>query len=119
LALDPLAFFKARIPSPNTAASQQSPLVDFSRFSVTFQGKTCLLGNTLPFRFLARLARRPNCYVSYEELLADVWQGTRSESSIRSVVKVLRRRLRQDGLADLAEAIDGTAAGHYALKVKP
>jgi DNA-binding winged helix-turn-helix (wHTH) protein len=85
--------------------------------SVTFQGKDCFLGNTLPFKFLSHLARRPNAYVSYEDLLADVWRGVRSDSAVRSVVKALRARLRRAGLDGLADAIDGTVAGHYALKL--
>jgi hypothetical protein len=33
------------------------------------------------------------------------------------VVKVLRRRLREAGMGELADAIDGTVPGRYALKL--
>src|SRR5262249_53464813 len=82
--------------------------IDAALLSVVFRGKTCFLGNTLPFRFLSHLARRPNRYVSYDELKTSVWDGTRvSADAIRSVVKELRHKLRSAGLSDLASAIDG------------
>jgi hypothetical protein len=86
-------------------------------FSVLFRGKACYLGNTRPFHFFERLGRQPNCYLSYEDLLSDVWDCCRADATVRSVVKVLHRKLRQAGLPELADAIDGTAAGHYALKL--
>jgi DNA-binding response OmpR family regulator len=92
-------------------------LIDRESLSVTFHGKTCFLSNTIPFKFLCHLARRPNTYISHEELLSEVWQGYRSDAAVRSVVKTLRAKLRQAGLAALAEAIDGSAAGHYSLKL--
>jgi DNA-binding response OmpR family regulator len=117
LHLDPLTYLKTRPTVRAAHASGQNLAVDPGLLSVTFRGKVCFLGNTLPFRFLYHLAQRPNRYVDYEELLAEVWQGTVSDSAVRSVVKTLRRRLRRAGLPDLAEAIDGTARGHYALKL--
>jgi DNA-binding response OmpR family regulator len=116
LSLDPLAHFQAQSSSPS---GDPRLAVDPSLLTVHFQGKTCFLGNTLPFRFLARLAQRPNRYFSYEELLATVWDGScRSDSSVRSVVKVLRRRLREAGMGELADAIDGTVPGRYAIKLQ-
>lgn len=91
--------------------------VDRSRLTVTFRGKSCFLGNTLPFRFLERLAEKPNTFVPHEELLTDVWEGNRSDAAVRSVVKTLRRKLRDAGLTEVADAIDGTTSGHYTLKL--
>lgn len=91
------------------------PIVDRTTFAVHWGGKTCYLGNTLPFRFLERLARRPNQLVPCDQLLDDVWRCCRSREAIRSVVKVLRQKLSQAGMEDLAEAIDGTTARHYGL----
>jgi hypothetical protein len=90
-----------------------------SLLSVTFRGKTCFLDNTLLFKLLASLSQRPNAYLSYEDLLSNVWEGVRSDATVRSVVKALRQRLRGAGPGELADAIDGTVAGHYALKVEP
>ncbi len=119
LALDPLTYFQTRTSLPAAEPGKAPPLIDRASFSVNFRGKTCFLGNHLPFQFLARLAERPNAYVSYEDLLADVWGRTVSDSSVRSVAKELRQRLRRGGLADLADAVDGSEAGHYALKLNP
>lgn len=114
-ALDPLTYFHTH--TSRNDHDQLPGLTDRSMLSVTFRGKTCFLGNTLPFRLLSRLAERPNAYVTYEDLLSDVWHGNRSDSTVRSAVKSLRNKLRQAGLAELADAIDGTVPGHYALKV--
>lgn len=115
LAIDPLTFWRSHIARP--AAPPHDLLVDQELLSVTYQGRSCFLGNTLLFRFFAHLARRPNLYFSHDELLSAVWQGVRSDDAIRSVVKRLRIALRQAGMPDLAEAIDGSVAGHYALKI--
>jgi Transcriptional regulatory protein, C terminal len=85
-------------------------------FLVSFRGDTCILGNGLLFRFLAFLADRPNAYLTYQELLDEVWDGPRSDSAIRSVVKRLRVLLRQKGMPELADAIDGSMPGRYGLR---
>ena len=91
------------------------PRADRHTHAVTWQDRSCFLGNTLLFRFFERLARTPNQYVSHVDLLDDVWDGTRDAASIRGVAKRLRDRLRHHGLFDLAKAIDGSVAGHYGL----
>ena len=53
----------------------------------------------LPFRFVAYLAGHLNSYLSY------------TDSAIRSVVKRLRSSLRQSGMDDLANAVDGSVPG--------
>jgi Transcriptional regulatory protein, C terminal len=120
LALDPFDYF-ARYDSPIPTLPRphdSNPIVDEARLLVTFCGRTCFLGNTLPFRLLARLARQPGCYVTHDDLMDEVWDGAhRSESVVRSVVKVLRQKLRLDGLDGLADAIDGSVPGRYALKL--
>lgn len=116
-ALDPLTYMQAQFVSEATHSGHRLVVVDPQRFLVTFQGQDCFLGNTHSFRFFSRLARRPNHYVKYEELLNDVWDGKRSDTTVRSAAKVLRQRLRQAGLVQLAEAIDGRVSGHYALKL--
>ncbi|HUQ71689.1 MAG TPA: winged helix-turn-helix domain-containing protein [Planctomycetaceae bacterium] len=96
-------------------ASSDRPAIDKSKLSVVYRGGRCFLGNTLGLRFLERLLRRPNQYLSYATLLDDVWQAQRADSSVRSVVKELRSKLRMAGMVDLAEAIDGRVKGHYGL----
>jgi DNA-binding response OmpR family regulator len=84
----------------------QSPVVDHSRLCVRWGGKSCPLGDSYPFYLLERLCRRLNQFVSYDQLLRDVWDGdVRTDETIRSVVRHLRRRLRDAGMQDLAGAI--------------
>jgi DNA-binding response OmpR family regulator len=101
----------ARLPD----ALRQRPLGDNSTLSVLWQGKTCLLRNTILFRLAARLARQPNQYITAGQLLNDVWDGgVKSPDTIRSAVRHLRQRLSQAGMDDLAAAIHGTG-GRYGL----
>jgi DNA-binding response OmpR family regulator len=117
LAIDAITLWKSGT-STRRRPSNRAPRVDHDELRVHFHGKTCLLGNTLPFRLLAYLLRRPNRYVTYEELLHHVWDGRRSDAAVRSVVKRLRQQLRRDGMAELANAIDGSHAGRYAVRIK-
>jgi DNA-binding response OmpR family regulator len=101
--------------APKLAIDQQRPLLDESTMSVFWKGRSLHLGNTLPFRFLARLARRPNQYVTHLDLLRDVWDDQHlATATIRSVVRHLRERLRNGGMDDLALAIRGHN-GRYIL----
>src|SRR5262245_41985949 len=85
-ALDPLPYLQGQ-PLQATRSSPRSLVVDRSLLSVIFRGKQCFLGNTLPFKFFSLLAQRPNTYFTYDDLLAEVWQGDkRSDGAIRSVV---------------------------------
>jgi DNA-binding response OmpR family regulator len=90
-------------------------LIDRTTFTVRWNGRTCHLGNSLPFRLLERLSRRPNQYLSSAQLLDEIWGGPRSKAAVRSVVKVLRKKLRRAGMQDLARAVDGRTRDHYTL----
>lgn len=103
-------------PTPPASADDLRPVINPSLFTVVFRGRTCRLGNTIPFRFLARLAETPERYVPHQDLIDDLWDGVCSDDALRSVVKNLRRRLRGAGLGELADAIDGLTRGHYALR---
>lgn len=92
-----------------------APYVDLSLLSVVHRGKCCFLGDTFPFRLMAKLIGSPNRYFSYDELLADVWDCVRSRTAVRSVVKILRAKLRDARLDELAAAIDGSVKQHYGL----
>lgn len=91
------------------------PKCDATRFCVEWRGQVCFLGNTLLFWMFVRLAQSPNRYVSYVDLLDDVWRGQREESTIRGVAKRLRDRLVAAEMAELATAIDGQVSGYYGL----
>ena len=99
------------------ACHRQRPLLVDSTLSVIWKGKILHLGQTLSFRLLARLARRPNQYVTHIDLLRDVWDDEElltATSTIRSLVRELRRKLHHGGMTDLASAIRGHE-GRYIL----
>jgi hypothetical protein len=98
-----------------TSRNRGHPRIDYHTLCVHWQGKTCFLGNTLLLRFFDRLCRSPNRYVSYRDLLNDVWRGQRDDSTIRGVAKRLRDRLSAHGMSELAAAIDGCNPGFYGL----
>lgn len=104
-----------RQPENFAVLGSQVPAIDGPMLSVVHRGKRCFLGNTIPYRLIVKLISKPNRYFSYHELTSDVWDGVRSEAAIRSVVKVLRAKLRKSRLHDLAAAIDGSVAKHYGL----
>lgn len=110
------AAIRADTTAPQAARTDDHPYVDISTFCVVHRGRRCFLGNTLPFWLLGVLAQQANRYVSYEQLLADVWHAQRrSNEAIRNVAQILKQKLRHAGLRDLAAAIDGRNRGHYGL----
>jgi len=102
-------------PSGNSAT--RPSIIDGATFSVRWANRTCHLGNTVSFRLLERLARRPNQFISYEALLdsEELWDRHTSHEAVRSAVKILRRKLNAAGMEDLADAIDGSNPHHYAF----
>lgn len=97
--------------------SPKRPVADRTTFSIRWSGKTCHLGLNVTFRLFERLARRPNCHVSYAELLQDAWLGDRrSDEAIRSAVRHLKAKLRKSGMEPLAVAIQAHRR-HYVLNL--
>jgi DNA-binding response OmpR family regulator len=94
-----------------------SLVFDRATFHVWWQGKACYLGNTLPFRFLERLARRPNQLIHCDALLDELWDRHSSRESVRSTVRVLRKKLTEANMQELANAIDGSTSHHYGLMI--
>ncbi len=95
--------------------SHNGLVIDAEQLTVSWNGSTCYMGYTIPFRLLQRLARRPNQYVTHECLLHDIWGAPRSKSALRSAVYNLRSQLNSAGMGDLAKAIDGRSTGRYGL----
>ena len=116
--------FSCRMPNTSSQRhvqdkSPHSPVtVDGATFSVLWHDKACYLGNTLPFRLLERLARRPNHLIHSDTLLQELWDRYSSRESLRSVVRVLRRKLVAAKMQELADAIDGSTAHHYGLMLR-
>ena len=48
-------------------------IIDHGTFSVKYNGKTCYLGNSLPFRLFERLYKTPGIFIHYDNLKQDVW----------------------------------------------
>ena len=93
------------------------PLLDESTFCVIWRGRSLRLGHTRSFWLLARLARRPNQYVTHLDLLNDVWDDDGlTTATIRSTICQLRKRLCRSGMKSLAKSIRGHN-GHYMLSV--
>jgi len=102
-------------PSVDGRARNERPIVDHSTLSLSWAGKRCYLGYTILFRLADRLSRRPNQFVTFDQLIRDVWEGgLRSPETIRSAVRNLRDRLSLAGMHDLAAAIRGHG-GRYGL----
>lgn len=95
------------------------PFVDAASMTVTWDRRTCRIRSAILLGLLARLARRPNEYVPFDRLLRDVWGvGKRSDDTIRSSVRHLKKKLAAEGMPDLAARI--RAAGRrYGLVFEP
>lgn len=99
----------------NPKRINRRPLLDQTTLCVTWKDKSLHLGHTRAFGLLNRLSRCPNQYVTHLELLHDVWDDeSLADATIRSVVRHLRRRLRDAGMGELAAAIRGHN-GRYIL----
>ena len=117
---------RAQIDESSSAQRQSRPAVDGcgrrpfmseSTLSVLWNGQSLHLGHTVYFRLLDRLSRRPNQYITHLDLLRDVWDDEElATSTIRSVVRHLRQRLRDGGMGDLAKSIRGHN-GRYIMDI--
>ena len=97
---------------PRTTAT---PVVDPTTHTILWDGRVCHLGCGITFELFERLAKRPNQYASYERLFQDVWHGdTRSDETLRSEVRRIRRGLRAAGMGELARKLKGSNR-HYGL----
>ena len=101
----------------NGVKSQQRPLLDEATLSVIWRGRTLHLGHTQGFWLLARLARRPNQYITHLDLLQEIWDDEFADTTLlRAGMRRLRVKLRQGGMGDLADAIAGHR-GRYMLNL--
>jgi DNA-binding response OmpR family regulator len=97
--------------------SAQRPLLDESTLSVFWNGGVLALGHTQAFWLLARLTRSTNQYVTHVDLIQEVWDDDFTKAAtLRAGVRRLRRKLRDGGMGDLANAIVGHH-GRYILNL--
>jgi hypothetical protein len=87
-------------------------------YTVHYKNKECFVRSSVGFRILERLAQRPNEYIPTDRLIDELWTGPRAYSTVRSTVCRLKATLRNRGLGDLAERIDGSMPGHYGLMLQ-
>lgn len=86
---------------PSVAADPSAFLIDFTTFSVRWQGLECPLKNTKPFHLLVRLAKRPGWFVTVRSLSDDVWGDSMTDkNTIQKAVKTLRKKLAAAGMGD-------------------
>jgi len=111
-----LEHYLAAPPKADSSAADEWFRVDAGTFTVWCGDRSCPLGNTVGFRAISRLARRPGFYISNEQLLEDAWDGaSRSKSAVQKTMSGLRRLLEQHEMHGVT--IDGSQPGHYALKI--
>jgi len=101
-----------------TGPPQRQLSVDRATYTVSWGPNRCVLGHTMAFHIMERLARRPNEYINVDRLLDELWTGSRAYSTVRSTVCRLKIKLRKSGMTDLAGLIDGSMRGHYGLMLQ-
>lgn len=114
--------FRQNRDAPAPSVDGDSPLpplrkhlvMDAESFAARLGEKDCFLGNTVEFRLLERLNRRPGRFVTIDTLRTDVWQDDRTaKNTIQRTVSNLRRKLQESCLAGVV--IDGSQKDHYRL----
>jgi hypothetical protein len=106
--------------APTRRESRSAPppsgelVIDEESFAARLGNVSCFLGNTIEFRLLARLNRRPGRYVRIDTLREDVWQDRETATNtVQRTVSNLRRKLRDAGLVGVL--IEGDQPGNYRL----
>jgi 7-cyano-7-deazaguanine synthase in queuosine biosynthesis len=105
-------------PVPDDAPGSNGTLVtvDRSTFSVRCGAAVCSLKNTVEFRLLEFLARRPTFNRPIAELLTAAWDGqVRGKNTVQKTASNLNRTLRASGITGLT--VDGSNRGHYFLRL--
>lgn len=108
-------------PSPTKSDAQakvaedfvSKPTVDETSFTFRYGLGKCFLGNTVEFRLLERLSRRPEQFIEHGTLMEDVWGRRIEKNTIAKTVGNLRRRLSEAEVVGVT--IDGSQKGHYRL----
>ncbi len=91
------------------------PRADENTFCIYWRNRKCHLGHTQSFFLFSKLLHRCNHFVSYEQLLRDVWGGqTKSDETVRSAIRELKHKLCRGKMRKLALAICAEGR-HYGL----
>jgi hypothetical protein len=98
-------------PSPS---SSHQLVLDKETFEARWGKRSCFLGNTIEFRLLERLNRRPGLYLCLDALRASVWaEEHTAKNTIQRTICNLRRKILDAGLVGVL--IDGGQKHHYRL----
>ena len=90
------------------------PFADREIFAFRYGSGICILGNSIEFRFIERLCRKPELYIDTGKLMEDVWDGrVVQKNTIAKTASNLRRKLREAGMSGVV--IDGKQKDHYRL----
>ena len=101
-----------RDPKPRTVGAGEL-IVNTGTFSIEWKSKTCKLGNYRPFHLFRALHGKLNTYVSYHELIEQVWGGVKVEdNTIHKTAGNLKTSLDEAGMGELEIR---PQAGHYGL----
>jgi hypothetical protein len=85
------------------AAAMGAPIVDQTAMTVTWRGKSCLLGNTHLLGVMERIGRNPNRWVPYDRLKWDLWHNESiGDGAVKVTVVRLRQQLCRHGMDALA-----------------
>jgi len=83
-------------------------VVDPETFTVSYQGQEGFIEESLLFRLLARLAKRPGHFISFNILKAEVWRdGEAEDSTVARTLRRLRQKLRSFGITGIAVEVQG------------
>jgi hypothetical protein len=98
------------------ASGRPQLTLDAATFEARLGSNACFLGNTMEWRLLARLNRRPGAFVSIDSLRDEVWEDSPAEKyTIQRTASNLRRKLRDSGMAEVV--IDGSQKDYYRVLV--
>ena len=85
----------------NQIAAKDDLVIDRDRFTVTYKGKPCFLGNTMAFQVIERLAKAAarRVFLSLGTLKQDFWAGRDiSDEGVQRQISTLRSKLEADGV---------------------
>lgn len=87
------------------ATGSDELVVSIATCCVQWRGRRCVLGPSLSFALMHRLACHPGRYFPYDALMDEVWHSRRTDGAIRTLVKRLRCALRSADMDEVATAI--------------
>jgi hypothetical protein len=109
----------AQIPNKAQASQEQEwPVVDPESFSISWNGRICILKNTKPFRVYQYLDKHRGQHRNHEAIFQAAWDGADPDQGpLYQAVLRLNKALAVARIDCVC--IDGTTKGHYRLCLVP